>query len=126
MTIKSVRVQLGLDGRPIRIFRDKSWRDFPEDFVRIMDKRSAVGCIREQVYERSRGEAGPECERCGRTITWKTMEMNEIIPKGSGGEVSLSNCEALCHACHQGGPNSAHGNRRWQTSKLSPEGQNGQ
>ena len=122
MPSKIVRVQLDLDGKPIRIFRDKSWRDLPEEFVQKMDKRAAVGCIREEVYERSRGLYGPGCERCGRTIAWDTFEMNEIIPKGSGGEVSLENCEALCHACHQGGPDSAHGNRRWQTSKLSPEG----
>jgi 5-methylcytosine-specific restriction endonuclease McrA len=127
MASKTVRVELGPNGLPCRIFRDKSWRDLPEESVRKMDKAAAVGAIRAQVFDRASGEDGDytECERCGRRITWDGFEMNEKLPKGSGGEVSLKNCEALCHACHQGGPDSAHGDRRWQTSKLSPEGQNG-
>lgn len=88
-----------------------------------MDKAHAVGAIRAQVFDRATGDslAGEElseCEICGRIIRWDTFEMNERIPKGSGGEVSLENCEALCYACHQGRPDSAHGDRRWQTAKI--------
>jgi 5-methylcytosine-specific restriction endonuclease McrA len=116
---KQVRVQIGPNGLPTRIFGDKSWRDFPPDDVRIMDRAHAVGAIRAQVWDRSENEEGwHECERCSRLIAWDSFEMNEKIPKGSGGEVSLENCEALCHACHQGGPDSAHGNRRWHTAKI--------
>jgi hypothetical protein len=32
--------------------------------------------------------------------------------------VSVENCEALCHACHQGDADSAHGNRRFQSAKI--------
>ena len=117
---KLVYVQLGADGRPIRIYRDKSWRLDPTAVQ--MTKAEAVGAIREQVYERSRSLMGPGCERCGRTITWTSMEMNEKTPKGSGGEVSLENCEALCRSCHQTGPDAAHKDRRWQTAKLNSEG----
>ena len=121
---KTVRVELDSIGNVVRIFRDKSWRDFPEDRVRIMDRSEAVGWIRMEVYERSRGLQGPSCERCGRQIAWNTFEMNEKRPKGAGGgktggEVSLENCEALCHQCHLGNKDSAHGNRMWQTAKLS-------
>lgn len=126
---KQVRVEIGLNGLPIRIFRDKSWRDLPVDQVQIMDKTQAVGAIRAQIYDRAfETESGgwsaatADCDRCGRTISWETFEMHETIPKGKGGEVSLKNCEALCHGCHTGNPDSAHGNRRWQTAKLSPEG----
>lgn len=83
-------------------------------------KAEAVRDIREQVFERTKNPLTglSECENCGRIITWKTGEMNEVVPKGSWGGVSLDNCEALCHDCHQVGPDSRHGNRRWQTAKL--------
>ena len=122
MPSKQVRTQIGLNGLPIRIFRDKSWRDLPEDQVQKMDKAHAVGAIRAQVYDRSETkDEWHECEKCGRLISWESFEMNEKIPKGSGGEVSLSNCEALCHPCHQGNSDSAHGNRRWHTAKITSE-----
>jgi 5-methylcytosine-specific restriction endonuclease McrA len=116
---KWVRVLIGGGGRPVRIFRDRQWRDFPSGQVVEMTKAEAVKSIREQVFERSRNPLTGlyECEKCGRIITWDTGEMNERIPKGSGGEVSIANCEALCHGCHQVGPDSAHGDRRWQTAK---------
>ena len=142
MPSKLVRVELGDEGLPIRIFRDKSWRTCTNP-VQLMDRAKAVCSIREQVFDRTeiRESNNPltrvceevgfttehECERCGRRITWETFEMNEIRPKGAGGgktggEVRLENCEALCHQCHTGSPDSAHGNRRWQTAKLDPEG----
>ena len=121
---KQVRVEIGPNGLPCRIFRDASWKTC--DSVQIMDRAKAVGAIRAQVYERATGDSPAggelsECERCGRIIRWETFEMHETIPKGKHGEVSLSNCEALCHACHQGGPDSAHGNRRWHTSKIKSD-----
>ena len=120
MPPKMVRVELGDNGLPVRIFRkDKKWLECPEDKLAWMAKAEAVGKIREQVYERSRSSIGPGCERCGKRITWDSFEMHETVPRGKGGEQSLENCEALCWWCHQGSPDSAHGNRRWQTSKLS-------
>lgn len=121
---KQVRVEIGPNGLPCRIFRDASWKTC--DSVQIMDRAKAVGAIRAQVYERATGDSPAggelsECERCGRIIRWETFEMHETIPKGKHGEVSLDNCEALCHACHQGGPDSAHGNRRWHTSKIKSD-----
>ena len=122
---KQVHVQIGDNGLPIRIFRDKSWRDLPEDQVRKMDKNKAVAAIRVQVFDKACSDDDDfvvprycECERCGRGITWQTMEMHETIPKGEGGEVAISNCEALCHACHTGDLDSAHGNRRFQSAKI--------
>lgn len=119
---KTVRVELGPTGLPIRIFRTKEWLDpaYPEV---EMTKAAAVGGIRKQVFRRCWNPLSGnfECEKCGRTITWTSGEMNEIVPKGSGGEVSLDNCEALCRSCHQTGPDAAHKDRRWQTAKLSPK-----
>ena len=118
---KIVHVELGEDGRPIRIFRTKAWLDCPNTI--LTDRALAVRLIREQVFDRSivfdpPEEEHNECERCGRTITWDSFEMNEKILKGKRGEVSLENCEALCHACHTGDADSAHGNRRWQSAKI--------
>lgn len=119
MPSKMVRVEIGDNGLPIRVFRkDKKWLECPEDRLVWMTKAEAVGKIREQVYERSRGLHGPGCERCGRSITWDSFEMHETIPRGKGGEQSLENCEALCRSCHQTGPDAAHKDRRWQTSKI--------
>jgi HNH endonuclease len=79
----------------------------PKQFL----KKDAVFAIRHLVYNRSKGL----CEYCGATLTWNTSEMHEKVPKGKGGEVSISNCVMLCHACHQGRNNSEHGNRKWQS-----------
>ena len=113
--VKMVRVLRGEDGRICRIFRnDKKYLDFPSCQVYTVTKSEAVKDLREQVYERS----GHECERCGRAITWVSMEMHEKIHRGKGGEQSLENCVALCHNCHTGDADSEHGNRRWKTARL--------
>jgi 5-methylcytosine-specific restriction endonuclease McrA len=131
MPSKLVRVEIGNEGLPIRIFRDKSWLDLPVEQVLKMDRAMAVRAIRLQVFQRaSKGKGidyAGDCEKCGRFIWWETFEMNEIRPKGAGGgktggEVSLDNCEALCSSCHQTGPDAAHKDRRWQTAKLDPKG----
>jgi 5-methylcytosine-specific restriction endonuclease McrA len=122
MPTKWVRALIGPEGRPVRIFRDRQWLNFPAGQVVEMTKAEAVGSIREQVFEYARNPLTGqfECTKCGRIITWETGEMHERVPKGSGGEVSLENCEALCNSCHTGSLDSAHGNRRWKTAKLSP------
>src|ERR1039458_6282389 len=125
MPSKMVRVLQGENGRAEKIFRGKTWRDYPVERVYKTTKAEAVADIREQVYERSQGPHGAGCENCGRRITWESMEMHEKIFKGRGGEVSTENCQALCHNCHTGSSDSAHGDRMWQTSKLRPEGSNG-
>jgi hypothetical protein len=118
--VKWVRVLIGPEGRPVRIFRNKDWLDFPAGQVVEMTKAEAVGSIREQVFERARNPLTGqfECENCGRIITWDSMEMHEVLPRGGGGEQSVENGEALCHSCHTGSPDSAHGMRRWQTAKI--------
>ena len=121
MESKQVHVELGESGLPIRIFRTKAWLDCSH--TTLMDRALAVRLIRNQVFDRSLIVDSPmeehyECERCGRTIAWDSFEMNERVPKGKLGEVSLENCEALCHACHTGDADSAHGNRRWQSAKI--------
>lgn len=124
---KLVHVEIGLNNLPFRIFRTKDWRFLPEEKTRILSKAKAVGAIRAQVFDRSESENGEhECERCGRLVQWETFELHETVPKGKHGEVSVANCAALCHNCHTGSPDSAHGSRRWKTAKIkSHEGQNG-
>jgi hypothetical protein len=98
-------------GLPVRIYRtikDACAAQVNGCHVVEMDRALAVGSIREQV----RRGANDCCERCGKVLTEVTGEMHETLPKGNGGEVSLANCEWLCHRCHQGDKDSAHGNRR--------------
>ncbi len=117
---KIVRVLLGENGRVSKIFRDRTWREYPAEVIREMPKADAVGDIRDQVFERNRNPLTGqiECGRCGRTITKHTGQMHETQLKSLRGEVSLSNCEALCGSCHQTGTDAAHKDRRWQTAKI--------
>ena len=123
---KNVRVELGDNGLPIRVFRkDKEWLKIPLDKWIWMTKADAVALIRLQVFQRTGGRVCEgetvvqgKCEVCDRPISWETMEQHEKIFKGKGGEVSLTNCVALCSSCHQTGPNAAHKDRRWQSAKL--------
>ncbi len=107
------RVMCEIDelGSPIRIFRVASAAlAFPPEKVREFPRREAVGSIRLQVYNRD----DKSCVRCGKPLTFYQMHMHERKAKGTGGEVSLANCWAMCYDCHEK-PNgfSEHGNRRW-------------
>ena len=122
---KKVRVELGDNGLPCRVFRkDKKWLQC--DNWMWLTKKDAVGLIRLQVFERTGGKVADgetvvpgKCEECERPIWWETFEQHEKIFKGRGGEVSLDNCKALCGSCHQWGPNAVHKDRRWQTARLT-------
>jgi 5-methylcytosine-specific restriction endonuclease McrA len=98
------------DGKVFKILRTnaEAWR-LPAGSIGQMAKSEAVKAIRVQVVARSNNE----CEHCGKRITWGNGEMNEVIPRGRGGHVSMDNCEYLCHACHQSRPDSVHGDRRF-------------
>jgi 5-methylcytosine-specific restriction endonuclease McrA len=108
-----VRVEVDKFGQVERIFRTTRAAvtfslEHPQ-LVRTMPRREAVEAIRYRVFNRSQGN----CEGCGEVITWETGEMNEKLARGKGGEQSYTNCEFLCHGCHQGRPDSQHGDRRW-------------
>lgn len=106
-------VWVEVDGdRPIRILRNhlEVWK-LPLEQVRQWPKSEAVKNIRDQVFDRCKGE----CEHCGKRVTKLTGELHEMIHKSLGGEVSLDNCRFLCHGCHQGRKDSEHGERRWQS-----------
>lgn len=111
MAAKQVWVELNGDLVPVRIFRTQkaavqaalAGRDVDE-----WPRAWAVEIIRKQVIAR----ANSACDRCGTIVSDDSGEMHETLPRGKGGEVSLENCEWLCHDCHQGREDSAHGNRR--------------
>ena len=65
-------------------------------FTRRIYQRLAVSDIRRQVFHRD----DFRCRRCGLAVRWETGEMDEIVSKGSGGEVSVENCQVLCCICH--------------------------
>lgn len=106
-------VELGPSGLCVRIFRSKKAAALhctnpnrglaPEPIIREMEHAQAVGEIRRQVFERDEYK----CVRCGLDVVWErgysnSGEMDERVPKGRGGEVSVENCQTLCHPCHQG------------------------
>lgn len=91
-----------VEGKPSRIFKNKhaataspAWA---EGRVREMDKCEAIRSIRSQVFV----NAGGHCERCAKPLTWDSLHMNERVHRGRGGEVSVTNGEALCYDCHEG------------------------
>jgi len=104
------RVEVDEGGGVVRVFRTVHdailfEHDHPL-LVKTIRYRDAVEEVRRRVYERSKGA----CEWCGKTITWKSLHMHEQLPRGNGGEISLSNSAALCARCHL---DVAHANRQW-------------
>lgn len=74
-------------------------------------RAEAVKSIRQQVFERSQGD----CEWCSGPISWKTMELHEVIYRSRGGEIGTANSVALCYSCHH---NDAHGDRRLRFGEV--------
>lgn len=112
-----VFVEVDSSGAVLRIL--KTTREavaLPADRVREMERADAVKDIRLFVYERCGGTLHGECEWCGAPVTFDTGHMHEKHFKGRGGEVSKENCVFICPGCHIGRPDSAHGDRRWQTA----------
>lgn len=72
--------------------------------------------IRRIVYDRQHGH----CRMCPKILTFEQAHLNEIVPRGIGGKISLDNCEILCVDCHLG---IMHGSRnpqfRSQDGKLT-------
>lgn len=83
----------------------------------LMQRSDAVTQIRLQVYDRAGGKC--EIEACPNRISWETMHMHEVQPKGMTnfelGEVSLENCQGICPNCH----GQAHKHRTPQWSRKN-------
>lgn len=109
---RTVYVEMDGEG-PVRIFKIlrevfKPGIVFP---LEKMEYREAVGAIRMRVFKK----ANFRCERCGKIVTWNTGHMDEKVPRGHGGEISIFNSQCLCPDCHIGdNPYSKHANRRPQ------------
>lgn len=123
---KMVLVEVNEHGHPIRIFRTvKAAMQLPVECVQEWTKAKAVEAIRRQVYQRSKVDGYSQCESCSTGLSWETGEMHEKHPKGKRdengnyGEVSVENGLWLCRGCHTGRPDSAHGDRRWHTAKVT-------
>lgn len=100
-----VMVEIDLVTRlPIRIIKSNGGAIFlSQDQVAEWPRKEAVSEIRKQVFARANGL----CDKCGR-ILGLSGHMHERIPKGNGGEVSVSNGWALCFDCHEGPNNGEH------------------
>ena len=119
MAKQSVYVEL--DGESIiRIFRVSHEAyalsvEHPEK-VGYVARKVAVEEIRKAVCKRATDDEGiTHCEDCGKRIDWWTGHMHERVPKGSGGDISISNGCFICPRCHL---DVEHGDRRFQSSKI--------
>lgn len=81
----------------------------PASCIRVdlthVPRRKAVSLLRRRIFARSDGKCEHVLngERCGRTITWDSFEMNERVHRGNPQErglMSMENSEAACHMCH--------------------------
>jgi 5-methylcytosine-specific restriction endonuclease McrA len=98
----------------LRIFRNaKAALSFDSSVIREMPRSAAVETIRRQVFEKY----DYRCKDCGKFLVWErgqwnSGEMHEEVPRGKGGEISVTNSVLLCRGCHTQNEDSAHGNRR--------------
>lgn len=107
MSRNRVYIEL-VNDKPIRIFRNAADARLSGAEITEWPRVDAVRSIREQVYKRASGQ----CERCGKRLSWKQMHMDERVPRGQGGEVSLDNSWCLCAGCHILDPWAEHSNGR--------------
>jgi len=93
-------VEFSETGKPIRVFRNEFTASTSEAWkagrVKEYPRKDAVAGIRIQIFERAKNA----CENCSKLLTFNTMQMDEKIPRSKGGEISLTNSQALCHKCH--------------------------
>ena len=101
-----VWVELGANGQPIRIFKN---RKQATGFFREFPRRDAVASIRHQAFLRSEGD----CEFCASPVTESGGHLHEKQHRGQGGEISLANSVFICAKCHR----DAHKARNPQWSK---------
>ena len=92
-------------GYAIRIFRTEKAAAESGLLYIFMNRKSAVGQIREQVRQRAKDE----CQWCSKPLNMNSMHMHEEIHRGQGGEISLANCVCICYSCHYGP--AGHGDR---------------
>lgn len=119
---KKCYAELNLNsGLAIRIFRNKKMAVIyavnpnrgmsPEPNIRYMDRATAVGQIRLQVF----GRDCFRCVECDAPVVWErghsnSGEMDERQARGDcvqgenglchSGEISVENGQTLCHRCH--------------------------
>ena len=98
------------EGKIYRILRTNAdaWR-LPPEIVQQWPRAEAVKAIRQQVFERSKGE----CEDCGVRLTEYMGHMHERQSRGKGGEISMDNSCFICYNCHIGRDDAEHGDRKW-------------
>lgn len=98
-------VELSADEVPVRIFGSAFAAFTFHGRVILMSKREAISAIRLQIWHRTHGV----CDWCSKPISEQSMHMHEMIPRGEGGEISLSNSVGICYDCHFGP--AGHGHR---------------
>ena len=109
-----------IEGRIVRVFRSTHGEDWSRAMaagtLQTCPKKDAVGAIRSQIWKRCAGR----CEWCGSPVTesgslMRRMHMHELIPRGKGGIIGLTESVGICYNCHFNDP-AAHGGRKPQWS----------
>lgn len=93
MVSRWVYVENDARGHVIRIYRGLP---DPDDYFSIVERTLAISAIRKQVFARAQGY----CEYCGANLG-EGGHMHEKLSRGRGGLISLTNCVAICAACHR-------------------------
>ena len=76
-------------------------------------EKSEIAAVRQTIFARQNGH----CLWCDKPLTWEQAHMHELVSRGKGGEVSLTNSIILCYQCHFENKG-AHGARRPQWKKT--------
>jgi 5-methylcytosine-specific restriction endonuclease McrA len=120
--VTKVWVEIDEDRKPLRVFKNHKAMvlamPYVEDgYTAQMERREAVGAIREAIWTRQSGI----CLNCPTILTRGSFHMHEKISRGHGGEVSLENSVGLCYTCHI---TIAHGDRlpQFRTNKEKVSG----
>lgn len=98
-----VWVEIDEDRKPLRVFKNHKAMVLAMPYVECgfttqMERREAVGAIREAIYVRQNGT----CLNCPTILTRGSFHMHEREHRGQGGEISLENGIGLCYDCHLG------------------------
>lgn len=108
-------VEIDEEREPIRVFKNRKAMVLAMPYLEcgwtvLMDRRSAVGKIRERIWKRQEGV----CAMCPEILIRKSAHLHERVFRSKGGAISLDNSEILCYNCHING---IHGNRKpWSKS----------
>lgn len=95
----TVFVEIDFAGEFVRILKPREAFLLEPEVIRQYPRAEAIKKIRARVFELAKNT----CKFCGRRAEPEGPmkgDMHEVIPRGQGGEISITNSVALCRSCH--------------------------